>query len=268
MNNQFIQPAPLIPTPPFWGAKILDNISVAAIIPYVHLTVLARLHWGLDPTNKKNKALAAATFKQLVKENQENSIVEPRAVYGYFACQADANDLVIYAQPAAKKALCRFSFPRQKTGHKLCLADFFQLASSLEFDIVALQLVTIGPKAAAFASTLFKKNEYQKYLFWRGFNAEITAGLAELVHHQIRLELGFKAEEPSTMTDIFKQKYHGTRFSLGFPACPNLEDQQKIVTLLQAKKIGVTLSETFQLIPEESTSAIILHHPQSRHFVT
>lgn len=253
----------VVPTPPFWGTRILDTISVTDTIPYIHLNSLYHFQWGLDDNHK---ALAETTFNQLIKENQENSIIQPRAIYGYFACQSDDGDLIIYTNPTAKKKLCRFTFPRQSSGQILCLADFFRSISSKEMDVVALQLVTIGANASTFARNLFKKNEYQKYLFWRGFNAAITEGLAEWVHQQIRLELGFKAEEPSPV-EILKQKYHGKRFSLGYSACPNLEDQQKIVTLLDAKRIGVTLSETFQLVPEESTSAIIVHHPQSRHFV-
>lgn len=261
MTNKIIQS--IIPAPPFWGTRILDKFSVTDIIPYIHLNSLYHFHWGLDDQHKE---LAATTLKQLVKENQENSIIQPRAIYGYFACQSADKDLIIYANPTAKKELCRFTFPRQSSGQMLCLADFFRSTSSKEFDVVSLQLVTVGTKASNFASNLFKKNEYQKYLFWRGFNAAMAGGFAELVHNHIRLELGFKAEEPAP-AKILKQQYHGKRFSLGYPACPNLEDQQKIMTLLDAKRISVTLSETFQLVPEESTSAIIVHHPQSRHFI-
>lgn len=261
MTNKIIQS--VVPIPPFWGTRILDTISVTDIIPYIHLNSLYHFHWGLDDNHKE---LAETTFKQLIKENQEKSIIRPQAVYGYFACQSDDKDLIIYAHQTAKKELCRFTFPRQSSGQKLCLADFFSPISSKKFDVVALQLVTIGQKAADFARELFKKDEYQKYLFWRGFNAVIAEGSAEWVHRQIRLELGFKAEEPQA-AEILKQKYRGKRFSLGYPACPNLEDQQKIMTLLDAERVGVTLSETFQLLPEESTSAIIVHHQQSRHFV-
>lgn len=267
MTNQFVQPTSTIPTPPFWGTKILDTLSVSDIIPYLNLNTLYGFHWKFDRHNEKNQETAQATLKQLIKENEENSIIQPQAVYGYFACQSVDNDLIIYTSPTAKKELCRFSFPRQKTGQHLCLADFFRSCSSQEFDVVGFQLVTIGQKASDFARTLFKKDEYQKYLFWRGFNAAITEGLAEVIHRRIRLELGFHAEEPPTVADIFKQKYRGSRFSLGFSACPNLEDQQKIMALLEAQKIGVELSETFQLVPEESTSAIVVHNPQSRIFL-
>jgi len=245
-----------VPLPPFWGTRILDAINVTDIIPYLHLQTLYRLHWGLN----NNDQLATNTLQQLIAKNEERSILHPRAVYGYFACQSDGNNLIIYNNTDSKKEICRFLFPRQKHNPHLCLADFFRPVANQEIDLVILQLVTVGQKAADFARDLFKQNEYQKYLFWRGFNVAITEGLAEFVHQKILQELGLIAK------NIVHTQHHGTRFSLGFSACPNLEDQQKIVTLLAAQRIGVSLSETFQLIPEESTSAIVIHNPQSKHF--
>jgi len=253
-----------IPSPPFWGTKILTTILTSDILPYMHLESLYHFHWGFA---RHDKALAETVLQQLIKEDQENSIIQPQASYGYFACQSHLNDLLIYNTPIAQQKLCHFSFPRQKTGQQLCLADFFRATEDQECDIIALQLATIGTKAGNFARILFENNEYQKYLFWRGFNVVITDAFAELIHRKIRLELEFTTEKTLTISDILKHKYQGCRFSLGFPACPNLEDQKKIVELLDAQKLGIKLSETFQLIPEESTSALIVHHPNCKHFI-
>ena len=248
--------AKTVPIPPFWGARMLTSIQVADIIPYIHLPTLYRFHWGIN----NHDQLATSTLQQLIAENNQQLILQPQAVYGYFPGKSDGNNLIIYENIDTKKEACRFSFPRQTSSPNLCLADFFCPITDQETDLVILQLVTIGPKAADFARALFTQNEYQKYLFWRGFNVAVTEGLAEFVHRKILQELGLIDKNAAS------SQHYGTRFSLGFPACPNLEDQQKIIHLLEAQKIGVSLSETFQLLPEESTSAIVIHNPQSKHF--
>lgn len=245
-----------VPIQPFWGTKVLDSINIADIIPYLHLQTLYRFHWGISNDDQ----LTTNTLQQLIAENKKQAILQPQAVYGYFACQSDGNNLVIYNSPDTKKETCRFLFPRQKNSPYLCLTDFFRPVTIQETDLVILQLVTVGQKAADFARTLFKQNEYQKYLFWHGFNVAVTEGLAEFIHQKILKELGLIEKS------IQHSKNHGSRFSLGFSACPNFADQQKIINLLEAQRIGVSLSETFQLLPEESTSAIVVHNPQSRHF--
>lgn len=238
-----------IPTPPFWGSRILP-IAVDTLIPYINLNRLYYFHWGFKPDTKKE---AEAVFTELVTAEKKKSMLEPRTVYGYFPCQSDKNSLIIYSSSLKRKELCRFTFPRQNSKENLCLSDFFQPLSSQMFDLIAFQIVAIFHKISDFTKTLFQKNEYKKYLFWHGFNVELVSALAAMVHEHIRTELKLP-------------KNQGVRFSLGYSACPNLEDQQKILILLDAKRIGVSLSETFQLIPEETTSAMILHHPQSKLF--
>lgn len=264
MSNNFIRQTNPIPKPPFLGARCIEKISLLTIIPYINLDVLYKFQWGFKQDSAKQ---SDSVFNRLIAENRKANIIQLQALYGYFACQSVGDELVVYNNSSDQKELCRFLFPRQATGNHLCVADYFKPQSSKELDVVAFQLVTVGQQASAYARELFQQNKYQEYLYWRGLNAEIAAAMAEFVHKQIRVELGFAAEEPRDIKDVFKQKYHGARFSFGYPSCPNLEDQEKILALLDAERIGVKLNEVHQLLPEESTSAIIVHHPQAEHFV-
>jgi 5-methyltetrahydrofolate--homocysteine methyltransferase len=160
----------------------------------------------------------------------------------------------------------RFTFPRQATRRRLCIADFFRAKETGQFDVLGVQLVTVGDRASDIAAELFKSNQYQDYLYLHGFGVESAEGLAELWHKRMRQELGFGSEDLPKISQIFQQGYRGSRFSLGYPACPNLEDRTKIVELLRPQEIGVTLSESFMLAPEQSTDALVVHHPQAKYF--
>lgn len=264
----------VVPTPPFWGSRCIDYVPLATLLPYINRTALFKFQWGFKPKGKTPedyriwaKTEVEPILQRLVEQDRQEHILKPQAVYGYFPCQADAEQLVVYADPDGKKERCRFNFPRQqRSERKLCVTDFFRSVDSGEMDVLALQVATIGQHAADFARDLFERDIYQDYLYWHGLNAEAAEGMAEFVHRRIRQELGFGKQEPREMQDVFKQKYQGSRYSFGYPACPDLEQQDKLLDLLDAERIDVKLGDEFQLWPEESTSAIVAHHLQAKYF--
>jgi 5-methyltetrahydrofolate--homocysteine methyltransferase len=186
-------------------------------------------------------------------------------VYGYFRCQSEGNDLIVYGENGRAPAT-RFTFPRQPGGRHLCIADFFAGAGSGRMDVLGCMLVTVGRRASEVTRELFAQHNYTDYLYLHGLSVEAAEALAELWHKRMREELGIAAEDSPDLTRIFRQGYRGSRYSFGYPACPNLEDQAKLFTLLEPERIGVELSEEFQLDPEQSTSAIIVHHPEAKYF--
>jgi len=262
-----------VPVPPFWGAKCIEHLSLKAVVPYINKTALYKFQWGFKPQGKSPeeyrewaKKEVDPIFNRLVARSEAEGILRPQAVYGFFPCQSQGDELIVYAEPEGRTERCRFPFPRQTTERKLCIADFFRPVESNEMDVVAFQLVTIGQGASDHARELFQANEYQEYLYWHGLDAEGAEGLAEFIHRRIRVELGFGAEDAREIQDMIKQHYRGSRYSFGYPACPNLHDQDKILDLLEAHKIGVRLGDEDQLWPEESTSAIVVHHPDAKYF--
>lgn len=262
-----------IPTPPFWGSKCIEHIPLRAVVPYINRKTLYKFQWGFKAAGRSEdeyQAFARAELdpilNRLLERSERENILRPQAVYGYFPCNADGNDLIVYDDPAGHGERCRFTFPRQPKGRHLCLADFFRPRASGEIDVVGFQLVTVGQHASDFARELFRTDQYQEYLYWHGMNVESTEGLAEYVHKRIRAELGFSRDEARSMHEVLKQGYRGSRYSFGYPACPNLADQDKILALLDAGRIGVVLGDEDQLWPEESTSAIVAHHPQAKYF--
>src|SRR4029079_3550818 len=175
------------------------------------------------------------------------------------------NDLVVYHDDERTERV-RFNFPRQPAGRRLCLADFFASKQSGRVDLVAFQLVTVGRRASEYAHELFRTDNYSDYLYFHGLSVESAEALAELWHKRIREELGIAGQDAPELTKLFHQSYQGSRFSFGYPACPNLEDQAKLFELLQPERIGVELTDEFMLDPEQSTSAIIVHHPEAKYF--
>lgn len=263
----------IVPVPPFWGSKCIEQIQFKAVVPYINKNTLYKFQWGFKPkgrTLEEYKEWARAEvdpiFNRLVEQNQQENILRPQAVYGYFPCRSEGEDLIIYTDPSGSKERCRFTFPRQKTERKLCIADFFRPTDSDEIDVAGFQLVTVGQHASDYARELFSKDSYQDYLYWHGMNAEGAEGLAEFIHKRIRVELGFGKEDAREITDLIKQDYRGSRYSFGYPACPNLADQDKILDLLEASRINVVLGDEDQLWPEDSTSAIVVHHPDAKYF--
>jgi 5-methyltetrahydrofolate--homocysteine methyltransferase len=193
---------------------------------------------------------------------------EPKVVYGYFQCQADGNDVVVYDPEKPAQELLRINFPRQREGRRLAISDFFEPIGSHRMDVIGFSVVTIGSRASEVTKQLFDNGDFTRYLYLHGLSVEAAEALAELSHKKIREELGIAGEDAPRVKDLFHQKYRGSRYSFGYPACPNLEDQTKIFALLHPEKnIGVRLTEQYHLEPEQSTDALIVHHPQAKYFV-
>ncbi len=204
-------------------------------------------------------------YKELKERSKANNLIVPKVVYGYFPCQSEGNDLIVY-QDDQRTERVRFTFPRQPAGQHLCLTDFFASKESGRVDVVPFHLVTVGRRASEYAQELFKADNYADYLYFHGLSVESAEALAESWHKRIRKELGIAGQDAPELTKLFHQSYQGSRFSFGYPACPNLEDQAKLFELLDPSRIDVELTEEFQLDPEQSTSAIIVHHPEAKYF--
>jgi len=272
-----------IPTPPFWGSRVVEDIAMEDIFAYVNEVALIRGQWrvvrGRLSESEYQKVLEEQIYpdyRKLKEKVLAEKLLEPKVVYGYFPCQSEGNELIIYrpSYPARTgvinnpplKEWLRFSFPRQRDGRRLCIADFFASSDSGTMDVVAFHLVTMGKKASEYSSMLFKSDNYKDYLYFHGLSVECAEALAEFWHKKIREELGIAGKDAQEIRKLFSQKYQGSRYSFGYPACPNLEDQAKLFELLQPERIGVQLTEEYQLDPEQSTSAIIVHHPEARYF--
>ncbi|MFA5891618.1 MAG: methionine synthase [Actinomycetota bacterium] len=262
-----------IPAPPFWGSRVVKGIPLADIAAMLNRTSLFRGRWEF----KRAREQSPEDFERFLADNAEpvlrdlllrsavEEILQPAVVYGYFPAQSDGNDLIVY-EPGSTQEIVRFSFPRQERDRRLCIADFFRPVGSDQTDVLAVHLVTAGSRIGELAQELFSSDRYQEYFFLHGFGVEMAEALAELWHQRIRRELGIADADASDPESLFGQGYRGSRYSFGYPACPNLEDQKHVFTLLQPERIGVRLSEEFQLDPEQSTSAIIVHHPEARYF--
>ena len=261
-----------IPRLPFYGSRVVDDISLDDVFAFVNETALFKGQWqfkqGRRPA-EEYEALVRDTVRPIYEELKERSkreqLLVPRVVYGYFPCQSSGNDLIILNDDQETERM-RFTFPRQPAGKHLCLADFFAAKDSGRVDVVAFHLVTMGSRASEYSQELFKSDNYADYLYFHGLSVEGAEALAELWHKRIREELGIAGEDAEDVRKLFQQKYQGSRFSFGYPACPNLEDQAKLFELLDPARIGVELTEEFQLDPEQSTSAIIVHHPEAKYF--
>ncbi|MFN0096524.1 MAG: methionine synthase [Dehalococcoidia bacterium] len=271
--------APDIPEPPFWGTRVVKGVPLREIYPFVNETALFRGQWQYqrgERSPEEYDQLVEDEVRPVFRRWQDRAIAEnllvPAVVYGYFPALAEGNDLLVWPEvrdgrPTGEPV--RFQFPRQPTGRRLSVADFFLSKEQAgdRFDTVSFTLVTMGERASAFAKTLFDTNEYREYLHFHGFAVECAEALAEYFHKRVRTELGFAAKDADSMKGLFQQGYQGSRYSFGYPACPDLEEQVGIAKLLGPERIGVELSETFQWHPEQSTSALIVHHPAARYFV-
>jgi 5-methyltetrahydrofolate--homocysteine methyltransferase len=261
-----------IPKAPFYGSRVVDDISLDDVFSFVNETALFKGQWqfkqGRRPV-EEYEALVREKIRPIYEELRERSkreeLLQPRVVYGYFPAQSSGNDLIIY-EDDEKTERMRFTFPRQPEGKNLCLADFFASKESGRMDVAAFHLVTMGRRASEYAQELFKADNYAEYLYFHGLGVESAEALAELWHKRIREELGIAGDDAEDVRKLFRQQYQGSRFSFGYPACPSLEDQAKLFELLDPARIGVELSEEFQLEPEQSTSAIIVHHPEAKYF--
>ncbi|TWT45313.1 Methionine synthase [Phycisphaerae bacterium RAS1] len=263
-----------VPTPSFWGARIIEEIPLKAALGYLNEIMLFQVQWGFRkkgrPAAEFKKYIDAEVrpiFRELVQRCEREDIITPRAIYGYWPCNSDGDDLIVYDVPAFPRVeLARFTFPRQKHAPYRCLSDFWRPASSGVADVVAFSIVTAGNRVSEVAREWFARHDYQQYLFLHGLGVETAEALAEYIHKQIRMELGVAGGDAREINRLFQQGYQGSRYSFGYPACPRLEDQAILMKLLAPERIGVALSEEFQLEPEQSTSAIVAYHPAAKYF--
>ncbi|MEA5581951.1 methionine synthase [Nodularia harveyana UHCC-0300] len=268
------------PTPPFWGTQLLkpSDIPIEEILWHLDLQALIAGQWQFRKPKEQSKEEYQAflaetvypileTWKQrVIKEN----LLHPQVIYGYFPCQSEGNTLYIYDpnHPGAENAEIRtsFEFPRQRSLRRLCIADYFAPKDSGVIDVFPMQAVTVGEIATEFAQKLFADNQYTDYLYFHGLAVQVAEALAEWTHARIRRELGFAADEPDNIRDMLAQRYQGSRYSFGYPACPNIQDQYKQLELLQTNRINLYMDESEQIYPEQSTTAIIAYHPVAKYF--
>jgi 5-methyltetrahydrofolate--homocysteine methyltransferase len=257
--------------PPFTGSRVAKGMAIDDLATYLNETALFRNQWGFRPDPGEDDPAFKDRIRSRLREElataKAEQLLVPQVAWGHFPANADGDDLVIWTDDSRSSERTRFAFPRQVEDPFLCIADFFRTVDSGDKDYASFQVVTMGSRVSEEAARLFAADEYQQYLFLHGLGVEMAEALAEYWHHRIREELGFAVEDGPTLTGLFRQKYRGGRYSWGYPACPRLEDNAKVVELLEAERIGVEVSEGFQLHPEQSTTAIICHHPQSKYFV-
>ncbi|MFF8954711.1 methionine synthase [Streptomyces sp. NPDC014894] len=261
-----------VPTPPFWGTRVIKGIQLKEYASWLDEGALFKGQWGL----KQTRAGDGPSYEELVESEgrphlrgwldklHTENMLEAAVVYGYFPCVSKGDDLILLHEDGSERT--RFTFPRQRRGRYLCLADFFRPEESGEVDVVGLQVVTVGSRIGEATAELFASDSYRDYLELHGLSVQLAEALAEYWHARVRAELGYAGEDPADVEDMFALKYRGARFSLGYGACPDLEDRAKIADLLRPERIGVHLSEEFQLHPEQSTDAIVIHHPEAKYF--
>jgi 5-methyltetrahydrofolate--homocysteine methyltransferase len=261
-----------IPKTPFWGSRIVDDVPLSEVFNYLNENVLIRGQWRVrqqDQSDEEYEAMlqekVIPVLRRLQKECIEQKLLIPRAVYGYFPCQSSGNELIIYREDMKTEWL-RFDFPRQDSGANLCVSDYFASVEEGRMDVIAGQVVTMGKQASEHSQALFEANKYSDYLYFHGLSVECAEALAECIHKRVRTELGFANEDAADPKKVINQGYRGSRYSFGYPACPNLEDQRLLFELLSPDRIGVSLTEEYHLVPEQSTTAIVVHHPEAKYF--
>ncbi|KXV47092.1 methionine synthase, partial [Gluconobacter japonicus] len=257
--------------PPFWGARLVEA-TPNAVLPFLNERSLYQFQWGfrkqgrtLEEFMDYAKTELRPVLKRMLALNAEQNILRPQAIYGYWKAAGDGNDLILFEEDGKTEA-ARFTLPRQPKDDGECIADFVRDISDEQRDVVGLQVVTVGQKASDLAREWFEANRYQDYLYLHGLSVEMAEAMAEYTHKRIRAELGFAAEDDRDMEKMLSQSYRGSRYSFGYPACPRLEDQEPILRLLDAERIGISLSDGFQLHPEQSTSALVILNPRAKYF--
>jgi len=275
--------------------RVEKDFDLNEVFRYINPTALFKNQWQLKTASQEDYArLVEQKYRPLLEKLQqevaEAGWFHPQAVYGWFPCQSRGNDVILYEPlagwsrasalqlgPDGDRALApagqlreiqRFTFPRQREGRRLCISDFFAAQDSGRMDVIGLSVVTVGARASEESHKLFEAGEYTRYLYLHGLSVETAEALAELLHKKMREDLGIAGADSPNIRDLFHQKYRGSRFSFGYPACPSLEDQTKIFALLDPEHtIGVRLTSGYQIEPEQSTSAIVVHHPEAKYFV-
>jgi cobalamin-dependent methionine synthase I len=282
-----------IPTPPFWGSRVERDIKLEKVWEYLNEVALFRGQWQLrrgkktiEAYNKEIDTVARPKLQEMKLKAKRDRVLDPRVAYGYFPCWSEGDDVVILRPKGLTQTLqyevwpkfelgdleewTRFTFPRQTTARKLCIADFFATKETVlakgQPDVISFTAVTVGREASEYTAKLFANNEYAEYLFMHGLSVETAEALAEYWHKVVREELGFGAKDAKEITRLFSQGYQGSRYSFGYAACPNLEDQTKLFELIRPERIDITLTEEYHLEPEQSTTALVVHHPQAKYF--
>ena len=274
------------PVPPFWGSKVLQaaDLPLEEIFGYLDLQALIAGQWQFRKPKEQSREeydqfLAEQVYPVLEEWKRrilEEGLLQPQAVYGYFPCQSEGNVLYVYEEGTnrrgaegaeeERRVVATFEFPRQRSLRRLCIADFYTPAGSGVVDVFPMQAVTVGEVATEFAKKLFGENRYKDYLYFHGLAVQVAEAMSEWVHARIRRELGFGGEDPDNVRDILAQRYRGSRYSFGYPACPNMQDQYKLLELLGSDRIGLHMDESEQLYPEQSTTAIVAYHPVAKYF--
>ncbi|MGP8209377.1 MAG: methionine synthase [Acidimicrobiales bacterium] len=263
----------LVPVPPFLGTRVEKGLPLDEIAKYLSETALFRNQWGYRPlegeTDAGFKARVRAVLRQQLADARQADVLRPAVAYGYFAANAEGDDLVIWSDERRSSELARLHFPRQEESPWLCIADFFRPLASGETDYAAFHVVTMGSAVSEETARLFAADRYGDYLHLHGLSVEMTEALAEYWHWRVRHEWGFAAEDGPSLQGLFRQQYRGGRYSWGYPACPDLEDNARCAGLVGAERIGVECSEgtSWQFHPEQTTAAIICHHPQAKYFI-
>ncbi len=282
-----------VPVPPFWGSRVVENISIDKVFEYINEVALIRGQWGVKrgkrtPEEYKRELdeVIYPKFEAIKLAAKREGLLEPKVIYGYFPCKSDGNTLHVYKPKGLEgdalqsewqgrsetwsadelEKWQQFDLPRQASGRHLCIPDFFRSVEQDEFDVIPFQIVTVGAKATEYTAKLFEENNYSDYLFFHGLSVESAEALAEYWHKSVRIELGIADQDAQDIRKLFSQGYRGSRYSFGYAACPNLEDQEQLFQLLRPERIGVTLTEEFMLDPEQSTSALVVHHPEAKYF--
>ncbi|MGQ9369827.1 methionine synthase [Azospirillum sp. ST 5-10] len=261
-----------VAAPPFWGPRVLEHVPLKTLVTYLNERMLFQLQWGyrkdgrtLEQFMEWSRKELRPILDRLLRRCAQEEILRPQAVYGYWKAAGEGNDLILFAEDGERE-VARFALPRQAREDGECIADFVRDVDSGERDVIGLQVVTMGQHASEVARDWFAENRYQDYLYLHGLSVEMTEAMAEYVHARIRAELGFAAEDSRDKDKLLQQAYRGSRYSFGYPACPRVEDQDQLLRLLDAGRIGVELSDESQLHPEQSTSAIVILHPRAKYF--
>ena len=278
-----------LPDVPFFGSRVVENISLEKVFEYINEVALIRGQWGVkrgkrspEEYREELETKIYPKFEELKLLAKREGLLVPKVIYGYFPCKSDGNRLILYRPEGVADAALygewpreemgqlvewqTFDFPRQQSGRRLCLADFFRSVEEEGYDVVPFQVVTVGSRASEYAAQLFANGNYSDYLYFHGLSVETAEALAEYWHRSIRIELGIADQDADDIRKLFSQGYRGSRYSFGYPACPELEDQVQLFELLRPERIGIQLTEEYMLEPEQSTSALVVHHPEAKYF--
>ncbi|HZW10628.1 MAG TPA: methionine synthase [Phycisphaerales bacterium] len=276
-----------VPTPPFWGSRVIEHVDLDEVYPFINTVALFRGQWQFkkgrlseEEYERRLEETIVPVFERLKQRCRDEQILRPKVVYGYWPCASEGDDLIVYdpaplagdaaasaeISPGALREVLRFTFPRQEGKRRLCLSDFFRPVESGRADVLGLQCVSMGARVGELARELFERSEYTEYLYLHGMGVESAEALAELWHKRIRQELGIAVDDSPKIRELFTQHYRGSRYSAGYPACPDMSDHEKIWALLRPERIGCVLTENYQIVPEQSTSAWVVHHPEAKYF--